>query len=372
VRGLPTPPRPDAVAAPALRRRLEALGYSEARVVELMEGTDWLTSPSDAGIVDRRLPPEGVFAVAFRLFFLGLDVDALAAEDALTPVSLDSAAAMGLLARDGATVRPRVQLAPVGSLLVASDAGDSLRGPAEFVTGRTPSTLALLAHTVREPVRTALDVGCGNGAQALAAARHAERVVATDVNPRALAFTRFNAALNGLANVEVREGSWFDPVAGERFDLVVANPPFVVSPDSAFLYRDAGLPGDAGSRRLVAGAAEHLEEGGGAHLICNWVHPPGDWAAPLRRWVDGLGCDTSVLRFSSRDARGYALDWNAHLEETDPAEFEAIVERWLEHYRALGIEAIGYGVVILRRRSGAANRFHAVTVPPYPTSEPVS
>jgi methylase of polypeptide subunit release factors len=337
-----------------------------------MAGTGWLTSPSDAAIARRRLTGDAEFGAAFRLFFLGLDVDAKAAERALAPVSLSALAGMGLLAREGASVRPLVQLAPLGSLLVAADRGDSLRAPRDFVTGRTPSTLALLGHTIRRPVEAALDLGSGNGAQALAAAGHADSVVATDVNPRALAFTRFNAAMNGVASVECREGSWFESVGTERFDLVVANPPFVISPDSEMLYRDAGLPGDTASRQLVAGAAEHLVDGGFAHLVCSWAHTADDWVAPLGDWLEGTGCDAWALRFWSSDPLGYAAGWNAHLRDADPAEFEATVERWLEHYRAMRIEAIAYGVMILRRRSSGPNWLRAGTTRGVPTGDPTA
>ena len=65
-------------------------------------------------------------------------------------------------------------------------------------------------------------------------------MTAVDVNPRALRYAALNARLNGLANVETREGSWLEPVADERFDLVVCNPPYVLSPDRDYLFRDGG------------------------------------------------------------------------------------------------------------------------------------
>jgi methylase of polypeptide subunit release factors len=362
---LPAPPVPDADVATALRDRLEALEYSDVRVSALMEGTAWLTSPSDIGIVGRRLSGQGAFATAFRLFYLGLEVDPAAAERALAPVSLASLSDIGVLARDGSTVRPLVQLAPVGARLAAADLGNPFRCPRDFVTGRTPSTLALLGQTIRAPVGRALDVGCGNGAQALAAAHHADFVVATDVNPRALGFTRFNAALNGLANIECREGPWFEPVDGERFDLIVGNPPFVVSPES-------DLPGDSASRQLVQGAAAHLTEGGFAHLLCNWAHPAGDWTGPVGQWVAETGCDAWALGFGSRDALRYAAGWNEHLKDGDPAAFDAVVQRWLDYYRTLGIEAIAYGQVVLRRRSSGPNWFRAATVRRGPTGDPTA
>ena len=65
-----------------------------------------------------------------------------------------------------------------------------------------------------------LDIGTGSGLLAVHAAAHADRVVAVDINPRALRFAEFNAALNAVDNVEWREGSLFEPVAGEPCNLI--------------------------------------------------------------------------------------------------------------------------------------------------------
>src|SRR5262249_52333375 len=92
----------------------------------------------------------------------------------------------------------------------------------DYVMSVSPSSLVLLGMTVRRQSRAALDLGTGCGIQAFAAAKHSRRVVGIDTNPRAIAIARFNAGLNDLANVEFREGSMFDPVEGEAFDLIVS------------------------------------------------------------------------------------------------------------------------------------------------------
>jgi release factor glutamine methyltransferase len=101
----------------------------------------------------------------------------------------------------------------------------------------------------------ALDMGTGSGIGAVFAARRGYRVTAVDINPHAVRCARANALLNGVeAQVEVREGDLFAPVAGERFDLVLFNPPFFPGPprdplDAAWRSQDvierfsAGLPG---------------------------------------------------------------------------------------------------------------------------------
>ena len=206
---------------------------------------------------------------------------------------------------------------------------------------------------MRRHVETALDVGTGSGVQALLAARHSDRVVATDLNERALEFAAFNAVLNGAENVEVRAGSFFEPVAGERFGLVTCNPPYVISPESAFLFRDSGREGDAVSRDVVRALPEHLEEGAFGSVLISWVVPPdGDWSAPLRWWVSGRGCDAWFLHYGTSDPLTHAANWLRHDLAGDPEAFAAALDRWLVYFDQLGIEGIATGAVVLRRRTG--------------------
>jgi len=280
----------------------------------------------------------------------------------LAALDIDALIDGRVLAAEGQTIRASIKIAPLGGLLLACDAGDPMTGAADFVTGQTLSTAGLLAHTVRQPADRALDVGSGSGAQSIAAATHCHSVMATDANSRALEFTRFNAALNGMANIACRIGDWFEPVEDDHFDLVVCNPPFVVSPDHDFLFRDAGLTGDEISRRTTEQAAAHLRDGGFAHVMCNWLHEGQDWAAPVREWADGLGCDVWALRFESMDPVGYAATWNWHLRERDSASFERALDRWLTYFRELEVDRIAMGVVIARRAPGRANWLRAATL----------
>ena len=82
--------------------------------------------------------------------------------------------------------------------------------------GISPAATSLAQLTLREPVKRALDLGTGCGVQALHLAGHADTVVATDVNERAVWAAGFNAALNELPTIEVRTGSLFDPVRTRR------------------------------------------------------------------------------------------------------------------------------------------------------------
>ncbi len=121
--------------------------------------------------------------------------------------------------------------------------------------------------------RDVLDIGTGSGAVALAAARAgASSVTAVDLSWRSVATTRLNAALHGLP-LTVHRGDLFAPVAGRRFGLVLANPPYVPAP-AADLPRhrmgrcwDGGLDGRAVLDRICAGAADAVAEDGHVLLV---------------------------------------------------------------------------------------------------------
>jgi methylase of polypeptide subunit release factors len=213
---------------------------------------------------------------------------------------------------------------------------------------------------VREPVARALDIGTGCGIQALHAARHSGAVVATDVSSRALSFARFNADL-ARASLDLRLGSMLEPVAGERFDLVVSNPPFVITPrvpSSAlprYAYRDAGRAGDDVVRDLVTGVGAVLEPGGVAQLLGNWEHRRGEgWRERVGTWLAASGLDGWVVQREVCDPAEYAETWlrdGGLTGERDPAAWQVAYEQWLDDFEARGVEAIGFGYVTLRRPS---------------------
>jgi Methyltransferase small domain len=177
-----------------------------------------------------------------------------------------------------------------------------------------------------------------------------------DVSPEALALAAENRELTGVnGRVHLVEHDLTSGLGESQFDLVVSNPPYVISPDASFAYRDSGLPADDLCRGIVHDLPRSLADGGYAHVLVSWVHERERWAEPLRRWVAGGGCDALLLHFGSQDPVSHCAQWLAPLAESDPAEYERALGRWLGYLSAEGIEAIGYGAVVLRRRDGAAN-----------------
>ena len=323
----------------SLARELQANGLDELMLAQLI-GPAW--AADDVPLVLDRYRSGDPRAALARLFVLGQAVEA-----ASLPVAADRLAAAGLVDVDGDTVRARVRLTPIGGLLVAHD------GPSpdpDLVMGVSAAARTLATLTVRRDVERALDLGTGSGVQALVAAQHARSVVATDVNLHALELARIGSWVNDLP-LDLREGSLFDPVGDDRFDLIVSNPPFVLSPDHEFVFRDSDLPGDAICREVVRGAAEHLRPGGYATVLCNWICRAGEeaWKA-LVPWVEGLPCDSVLLSHGAVDPLRYASRWNEPVRGDGPR-YTAAVNRWLDYYERNGVAAIGIGAVILRGRA---------------------
>lgn len=342
-------PRPDASAAAGLARALRRVGYAEDAIHDLLGDDAYGGGAAELPVHVRRLDGSAL-SVAVRLLFLGLPVPRERAVRALGAGAVDALAATRL-ADVSADVVPLARVLPVGDLLVAADRASRGAGdPADWVAVYTPTSRLLDDLTPRRRVRRALDVGTGSGVQALRAASHARSVVATDLNPRALAYTELNAALNGLTNVEARLGDLYEPVAGEEFDLVTCNAPFVVSPEQRWAYRDSSDPADELSERVVRGAGERLAAGGHAALLVSWVaRGRDDRDERVLSWVAATGCDGWVLSAWERDPLGHAAAWNL---DDEPAEQERALEAWTAHLGALGVGWISEGAVLLHRRGG--------------------
>ncbi|WP_124341107.1 DUF7059 domain-containing protein [Cellulomonas algicola] len=375
-------PQPDPALLDHLRDDLRRASFTVAAVEDLL-------GPVAAGALHREEPVPALRATAasdepvatlVRAFLLGCRVRRDALDRALPTLGSRGAHALGLVDASGAApdddVRALVDLRPYAASdgsgdvdwWVASDLGELATGTAlrtDHVLGVGGASTTLAQVTVRSPRRRVLDLGTGCGVQALHATRHADAVVATDISRRALAFARFNAALAGVAQqVELREGSMLEPVAGERFDLVVSNPPFVITPRSAdvpaYEYRDGGRAGDAIVRELVEGVGDVLEPGGVAQLLGNWEVRRGEsWDERIGAWVDASGLDAWVVQRELQDPAQYAETWirdGGTTPDRDRDAWAACYGAWLDDFASRDVEAVGFGIVTLRRPLDGAGR----------------
>lgn len=340
---------------PRIRDTLAAAGYDDRRVTETLGASLSALGGKKLPVLLRRTRGGTPLETLIRLFILGVRVGPEAAAAALAPMGPAWWAERGLVRLVDGEVEAAVQLRCYQGLVVAFDfhrRGGAPLAP-DYVMGISASSLTLAGLTIRRPSGATLDLGTGSGFQGFVAAGHSERVVVTDRNPRAVEIAAFNARLNGLAHVDSREGDLFEPVEGETFDLIVSNPPFIVSPDNIFYFLHSGRTGDEVCRAIAREAPRFLAEGGYCQFLANWVTVAGeDWSDRLAGWFEGTGCDALVLRRGSTSPDEYAAIW-IESEEED-SRFEESFDAWMAYYDRLGVEAIDSGLITMRRSGTSA------------------
>ena len=304
------------------------------------------------------------------------------APEPVSPPSLHRAAAVDARPRD--------------DVLIASDWGElvgAIPGPDHVmpVGGATRTLAALAAYGADERV---LDVGTGCGYHAILAALCGARVTATDVSARALGYARFNAALAG-AEIDFRRGSLLEPVRGprsdpadaldsldslsaarERYDVVVSNPPFVITPEAARAdgvrtYRDGGREGDSLLAELVGELRGVLAPGGRAWMLGNWEIKASyaapdrpfdavpDWARGPAAWIsDGL--DAWVIQREDLAPLDYAEMWlrDGGQMPRDRG-YEEAYAAWLEDFERRGVVGVGMGYISVRAPEGESGDWDA-------------
>ena len=373
----------------ALRSDLLAADWT----VDVVEG---LLSPMALAAMDRdQLVPAALemrnqtspAAVLTMVFVLAQPVRAGSFAYAMPTLGVDGAVSLGVIAtegRDGEVwcnavldLRPHTAAIPVGGVMqrhqwwVASDLSQAQTGrpPREdYVLGIASASTNLLRLTMRDPVASALDMGCGCGILALYLSIHAQKVVATDISERACDFTRFNAALNKV-DIDVRQGSLFDPVVGQSFDLITSNPPFVITPEAVrartnLEYRDGGMVRDNLIPLIIEQAVAHLTPGGCLQMLANWEVGSDTkwWQRRPTRWVedatatlvaDGVEVDAWVVQRDLVDVAQYAEWWMRDQwgDNVERGVWNAEYAEWIRDFAKAGTGYVGLGFIAVRLRS---------------------
>lgn len=316
-----------------------------------------------------------------RLFVLGMPASPSSIAAALPALGLDGAVTLGLVDNVGAPLRDLrpysiVDSRGVASWWIASDLGELALGRAideNHVLGVGGASMTLASLMVSGEVDTALDLGTGCGIQALHLARHARRVVATDISQRALDLAAFNAELNDIHSIEFRLGSLFEPVIGERFDHIVSNPPFVITPRVEgvpdYEYRDGGMVGDALVASVIDGVADHLTPGGIAQMLGNWEYTLRDGLDRVSQWCRDTGLDAWIVERERQTPEQYAETWIRDGGTRPGPDFDLLSTAWLDDFASRKVNAVGFGYLTLRKPvGGVATFFRAERVDATPGS----
>ena len=291
--------------------------------------------------------------VLLRWFWLGVPQDRAASVTLFPSWFVDLTVSCGLLQTNGNEITSDLMLFPVNNFLAVCDRPVKIeQQDPEFVLWPNPTTRLLSHFTIRGHSGATLDLGTGNAIQALSAAAHSDQVVGTDLNPRAIDYAKFTARLNGIEDIEWLVGDGFTPVAGRKFDLIVSNPPFFISPSDRYMFCDNPEDLDQLCRRFVKEAPAYLEEGGYFQLLCEWAQIKGQtWQERVSEWLEGTGCDAWVVKGNTQGTAEYAQ--HRISESTPGMDRDAeLFANYMAYYRSRNVEAIHDGIIALRKRSG--------------------
>lgn len=359
---------PEALAS--LRQLFARLDFSESHLLEVTGLESFFLVTRSAEEMFARLAEAGPCGAFARVMLFGSRGTEAELSEAIAPMTVRDWVNWGLLERhpDGKDeLRATLVFYPVGDLVLLFDRPHlEDQTDIDHVMSLGGGTSSMRFLVPRGEGTRALDLGTGGGTLALLTARTNASGLGVDINERAIAFAKLNAALNDIDNVAFAAADMFDLDAvadADGYDAIYAQPPFVIRPDAGIVYRDAVGRGDEMVAGAVQVAARRLRPGGMAVVFCNWIVPRGgDGASRLRDWVEGLSCDTLVLKVKEESPADYATRWlrgPTKRTAVDPEEHR----KWLAYFDELDAGAFATGAICLRRRSEGQPWLHLCEAP---------
>lgn len=354
----------DSASLSLLTGKFGEQGYTEYAISELLGLWDIseLSGAHYAQYCWRCRPNKKPVSLLVQAFLLGLPGTKSRFERLLGPDGLQALLDCGLMMEEGGLFSASCAVYPCLGRLLFTDhwACDGAQQPGKVYELGTDSYV--LARVTPRKEGKALDLCTGSGVHAVMSARtHCSWAV--DINPRALEFTHFNAALQG---VEVRTclGDLYDPTENEKFDLITANPPFVPSPDrEVLIHRSAGETGEEVPERLVGGLPEKLESDGLFSMVLEHpVYEDETYLDRLERWLgETSGWGIAVLNFREYPVPQYVLQ---HLGGV--SDQEAAYNDYLKSYDRLGIKAMRFANVFIKRLPYQTKNWKVLQNTPWP------
>jgi carbamoyltransferase len=338
--------------AEKLRSLLEKSGYTESMICSLLKRESLQQiKPTHLHYYDRFLLPSDKLGDLIRLFLLRVKLPETRIRDIFEDACFNALEQFGILTRHGGQWASRVQIFCTNDLYIATDhrymiyPEDALQEDPVMYIGTDSTGLTHVAP--RSACDKLLDLCTGSGVQALTASRYAHLVVGIDINPRAIRFARFNAQLNGIRNVCFLQGDLYNPVAGQKFDIILANPPYVPSPTTALKFRDGGVRGENILARIIGGAAYALRPKGKLHIVTDLVDV-NTYEAKLEAWWRGGPAHKFVLKTADRNDSQYSVPHCHAPFDQSYQEYNEVLEHWVKNFHDAGIKTINFGYILIQ------------------------
>lgn len=263
------------------------------------------------------------------------------------------------LSEDTSRVYADAVLYPQEGLFIASDrtflvdAGHGAALPEDVVYASiTKNTGRFVSILPSDPCENLLELCAGTGIAALiGASRYARNSWACDLSGRCTHFADFNRRLNGIENLLALQGDLYQPVAGLKFDRIVAHPPYVPAEEQKLMFRDGGEDGEQILRSIVKGLPDFLSAGGRFYALTLATDREGEKVEQrVRKWLGETEADFDVhLVYNDAERRPDALlqavvEAKGKLGELGPRS---------RVYDRLKVETILYGVIAVERHESA-------------------
>lgn len=318
----------------------------------------------DLPILAYRNPPMTSFGILFHLFFLGGVLERKIINRLFSAGDIEELLRIKILEKnEDKFFKSLVTIIPYQSLYLAGDFILRLDGLSarrkkqeELVYPVSLDSVTLLEMAVCKPVISTLDLGCG--ILSLIALKYSRFVIGIDINPRAVNFSQFNALFNNISNCQFICGDLYQPVENERFDLILANPPYEITLEKTFLYKDGGRYGFQILQKIVESASKHLNKGG----ICQIISRIGEFAADMKETLIKKWISDENIRFSFRELSkmdiyqyAYAISTDKLIldeEVVDYRKYSQSIKKLLDHFNKIYLKNVLFGIITLQKKSG--------------------
>ncbi|MBX2809916.1 MAG: methyltransferase [Cellvibrionaceae bacterium] len=336
------------------RQCLQAADYNEATICDLLnvESLQQI-EPTHLHYYDRYALPDTPVAHFIRLFLLRASLKRECVVGLVGKKCFHVLQTLSILKEHKGEVSAGVDLFSVDGLYVVTDhrymikPGDRIDEDPVMYIGL--DSVGLVMTAPRYPVDSVLDLCTGSGIQGLSASRYAHKVNAVDINPRAMRFARFNAQLNGINNFEVISGDLYQAVGHTQYDIILANPPFVPSPEQDLKFRDGGRSGETVLARIIAEAHKHLSAMGRLHIVSDLVNL-AQYQAKLQTWWRGGAAQFTVFSTADRDELLFSVPHSNKPFDQSFQQYNRDLASWVDNFRAAELQKVNFGYILIHQR----------------------